>query len=64
MFTDNEDMINLDKIRHIWIEEGVNGFFLMGEFEEDYEEVSLSNSYETRLECIDVMKKIMRYKIY
>jgi glycosidase len=45
------DFFNLDNIAHIWLEKGVNGYFLMGEMMHNEEEVVLTDNFETPEEC-------------
>jgi len=52
------DVFNLDKIRHIWIEKGVNGYFLMGEFEIDEETVVLSGDFIDFIKCLNHLHEI------
>lgn len=55
----NSEAFNLNEFRHIWIEKGVNGFFIMGEFLRDLEEVVLSSDFQNFFECENCMNKLL-----
>ncbi len=46
----------LSQFCHIWIEKSINGFFLMGEWIHNGEEVVLSPSFEFK-ECLKLWMK-------
>ncbi len=49
--TSEEDFINLNNICHVWIQKCPNGWFLMGKFIHNSEEVVLSQCYEEKHSC-------------
>jgi|KBSMisStaDraftv2_1062788.scaffolds.fasta_scaffold296803_2 hypothetical protein len=52
--------INIDNLCHIWVEQGINGYFLMGEMIQNAEEVIVSRTYSTEEEVLDLLISICR----
>lgn len=50
------DFFNVENLAHIWINESVNGFFLMGEMIHNHEEIILSETFDNEDECQDYIK--------
>ena len=55
VFSSSEDVINLNNISHIWIQKCPNGYFLMGEMINNCEEVVMSQTFESKEECMRLL---------
>ena len=57
-----EDAFNINEMRHIWVENSINGHFIMGEFVRTNEEVVLSHVFNDKDDCLDYMYEILSEK--
>ncbi len=60
IYVSESNCINLDDIFHVWIEQSINGYFLMGELRHNGEEVVISMIFQNVFDCQKYMHKILK----